>query len=249
MFDKLFKKKSEDAINQREPNMGGDRFSDMEKDLQEANPERSKEAAGRYTISPVAGANVTNEEVKTVKEARVPVYPSGNKPAVFSNPRNFSKQLGDFQTKENESEAAKERIQGMPVVPRNNNQEYNRHPVREEQVSEAVRLEQENSHRHLTTRVRNEIPEAQIPDNATKTAHGYLVSAVMNEQQFSEFLQGNKNVLKLFPVLADSPEKAAKLIESKKMIPVEVFDYNFFKQQVERVEQLAAENNIVLLKS
>ena len=248
MLNKLFKKKSEDSINQKEPNMGGDRFSDMEKDLQEANPERSKEAAGRYTISPIAGVNV-DEPVKPIKEPRVPVYPSGNKPAVFSNPRNFSKQLGDFQSKENENEAAKERIQGMPVVPRNTNQEYNRHPVREEQVNEAVRLEHENANRHSTTRIRSEIPEAHIPENATKTAHGYLVSAVMNEQQFAEFLQGNKNVLKLFPVLADNPEKAAKLIESKKMIPVEVFDYNFFKQQVERVEQLAAENNIILLKS
>lgn len=243
MFDKLFRKKSENT-EKKEPNMSGDRFSDMEKDLQEANPERSKEAAGGYIISPIV------EENKIEKEPSVPVNPSENNPSVFSSGRNFTKQLGEMQAKNNDEEADRQQIKGMPVFPKNNKQEYTRSHIREEQVQEAVKLEQESFNmQQQTVRVRNDIPEAPLPENAIKTAHGYLVSAVMNEQQFSEFLKGNKNVLKLFPVLADNPEKAAKLIESKEMIPVEVLDYNFFKQQVERVEQLAAENNITIVRS
>lgn len=245
MFDKIFRKKPEETLGQKEPDMGGDRFSDMEKDLQEANPERSKEAAGKYVISPIVEEN-------PAKEPRVPVYPSGNKPSVFSSGRNFTKQLGEMQSQtneRNENAEPREKINGMPVVPKSHNQEYNRSQVKEEQVKEAVQLEQESFNmRQQTVRVRNDIPEAPLPENAKLTAHGYLVSSVMNEEQFSEFLKGNKNVLKFFPVLADNPEKAAKLIESKKMIPVEVFEYNFFKQQVERVEQLAAENNITLVR-
>jgi hypothetical protein len=245
MFDKLFRKKSENT-EKKEPNMSGDRFSDMEKDLQEANPERSKEAAGGYIISPIV------EENKIEKEPSVPVNPSGNNPSVFSSGRNFTKQLGEMQSKNHDEEEARQQIEGMPVFPKNNKQEYSRSPIREEQVQEALKLEQESFNLHQqTVRVIKDIPipEAPLPENARKTAHGYLVSAVMNEQQFSEFLKGNKSVLKLFPVLADNPEKAAKLIESKEMIPVEVLDYNFFKQQVERVEQLAAENNITIVRS
>lgn len=245
MFNKLFGRKSEEKAgqDQKEPNMGGDRFADMEQELQETNPERTREAAGRYTASPVA------EEQRNMREPRTPVYPTGNKPSVFSSGRNFTKQLGEHHAKTHENDE-QQRVQGMPVVPKSQNSEYTREVVRDDDVKQAVNLlEQESSTmRNQTIRVRN-IPEPQIPDNATRTANGYLVSAVMNEQQFAEFLKGNKNVLKLFPVLAEDPEKAAKLIESKKMIPVEVFDYNFFKQQVERVEQLAAENNIMLLRS
>lgn len=240
--------KKKEQLEPQEPNMGNDRFSTMEKELQEGNPERQKEANGaRYIPSPIV-------EEKEIKEPRMPVYPTGNKPQVFSSGRQFSKQLGAFQSQGQIQEEENERVDRMPVVPKARTHEFNRPKVREEDVKQAINQLHEDKNEgtgavYQNSRIRQEISEAPLPQNSQRTANGYLVSIVMNEQQFQEFLKGNKSVLKVFPVLAENPEKAAQLMEKKNMIPIEVFEYNFFKSQVERIEQLARENNITLLRN
>ena len=241
MFKWLEKKdQSGNTKEQHEPNLNSSRFDDMENDLQGENPERAKEANGsRYIVSPIV-------EEQSVQFKGEKVYPETDKPSVFSSGRSFTRQIGELQKKD---EKVEERIKGMPVVPKskNNSNDYLRGNIREEEVKEAVDLSNHVDSNYQVRTVR-EIPEAPISENTKKTAHGYLVSVVMNEEQFSEYCKGNKNVLKVFPVLAEAPEKAAELMEAKGMIPIEVFDYNFFKAQVERVEQLAREHNIVLIR-
>lgn len=262
----FWNRKKENKESQQEPKMVVDRFADMEQELAENNPERAQEVNGaRYIPSPILddeqpaymrkGMSLGNKDLEVEKKpnegGNLNSMTGANKPHVFSSGRDFSKQLGQLQDQTNQEE----RIKGMPVVPKSKNQVLNRNDVKEDEMNFAMQQlvkeqEVEEVQRQNVIKTRQTpIPEAPLPENIKRTAHGFLVSVVMNEQQFQEYCKGNKSVLKIFPVLAETPEKAANLMESKKMIPIEVFDYNFFKAQVERVEQLARENNIVLLKS